>query len=135
MKNLFLALVLTMVSTIGFAQVLDDTAVNLTFSGRLNHAKATTMDSAATVFLAQSNGNLVHINGSTTITSLGTAPQAGVMRHVIFDGVLDLTYNASTLVIPGNTTLTTAAGDSALIVADSTTKWIVLQYTRKATAP
>ena len=132
MKFLILFVLLT---TSAFAQVLDDTAVNLQFSGRVNMAKANSFDTRATVYLGSANGNLVHIVGSTTITSFGPAAQTGIQRNVIFDGVTALTYNASTLVIPGSTTMTTAAGDSALIVSDSTTKWIVIQYTRKATAP
>lgn len=117
------------------AQVFQDTAVNLSFSGRLNHAKGASIASRATIDLNSVAGNLVHITGASTITSLGTASQAGIMRWVIFDGINTLTYNASTLVIPGNSSVITAAGDSALIVADTTAKWIVLQYTRKATAP
>lgn len=135
MKNLFFALALMATSLVASAQVLDDTAVNLTFSGRLNTAKATTMDTNDTVFLAAANGNLVHIAGTTTITSFGTAPQAGIMRHVIFDGVTVLTHNSTTLVIPGGANVTTGAGDYALVAADSTSKWIIVDYRRRSTAP
>ncbi len=134
MKTIF-ALVMLLTVTVASAQVYQQSAVNLNFSGRLNHAKGAVIPSNATVDLNSVAGNLVHVAGTTTVTSFGTASQAGIQRWVIFDGVLALTYNASTLLIPGNTTLTTAAGDSALVVADTTTKWIVLQYTRKATAP
>lgn len=117
------------------AQVLDDTAVNLNFSGRLNQAKGVAINSAATVDLNSVAGNLVHIAGSTTITSFGTASQAGIKRTVIFDAALVLTYAVNTLAIPGNANITTAAGDIAEVVADTTTKWIVVNYVARASVP
>ena len=47
--------------------------------------------SAATTDIWTPTGQLIHITGTTTITSFGTASQAGLMREVIFDGVLTLT--------------------------------------------
>jgi hypothetical protein len=55
---------------------------------------------------------------------LGTAPQAGAKHQVIFDGILTLTHNASTLVLPGATNATTAVGDVWEFIADTTTKII-----------
>jgi len=136
MKTLLLLLAMTL-SVSAFALGLDNdqAAKNLIMSGRVNHAKGVAIDTQATVDLNSVAGNLVHIAGSTTITSFGTASQAGIQRWVIFDSTPVITYNASTLVTPGNTTLTAAAGDAALVVADSTTKWIILNYQRQATAP
>ncbi len=136
MKSLFciLALALTLTVSVAQAQVLDDTAVNLNFSGRLNTAKAAAVNSAATVDLNSVAGNLVHIVGTTTITSFGTASQAGMKRTVIFDGALVLTYGSTTLVIPGSANITTVAGDAAEVVADTTAKWIVVNYQRRASA-
>lgn len=133
MKRLFLALALVLSTAVG-AQVLDDSAVNLKFTGRLNLAKATSINSNSVVDLNAANGNLVHIVGTTTITSFGVPSQAGIHRTVIFDGAVVLTYNAATLSIPGNTTITTAAGDTATVVSDSLTKWTIVHYTRRATA-
>lgn len=134
MKTL-LALIMLFTVTVASAQVYQQGAVNLNFSGRLNEAKATIIPSAATVDLNSCNGNLVHISGTTAITSFGTASQAGIRRIVIFDGALTLTYSAANLVIPGSANVTTVAGDTAEVVADSTSKWIVTNYTRRATAP
>jgi len=117
-------------TSFAFSQVLDDTAINLTFSGRVNEAKATAIPSNGTVYLSSANGNLVHVTGTTTITSFGPAVQAGIKRLVIFDGVLTLTHSGTTLALPGSANITTAAGDMATVVADSTTKWIVKDYVR-----
>jgi hypothetical protein len=90
-----------------------------------NENKGAAVASASTTNIWSNNdGNLLHVTGTTTITSLGTAPQAGAKRQVIFDGALILTYNASTLVIPGAANITTAAGDMWEFVADTTTKII-----------
>lgn len=132
----FLALAMIALMSINVhAQVLDDGAINLNFKGRLNEAKGVNIASASTVFLDTVAGNLVHITGTTAITSFGPATQPGIRRVVVFDGVLTLTHNASTLELPGNANITTAAGDRATIMADSTSKWMVVHYTRKATAP
>ncbi len=135
MLSLGLLLALTLFTATSEAQVYQDGAVNLNFTGRLNGAKAVDIPSNALVDLNAMAGNLVHVVGTTTITSFGTASQAGIIRNVIFDGALTLTHNASTLVIPGAANVTTAAGDSAVVAADSTTKWIVLHYKRRASAP
>lgn len=138
MKSLItfsLLFVLAVTSAFAIGLDNDQEAKNLIMSGRINHAKGVAIASSATVDLNSVAGNLVHVTGASTITSFGTASQAGIMRHVIFDGINTLMYNASTLVLPGGSSVATAAGDSALVVADSTTKWIVLQYTRQATAP
>lgn len=135
MKKLILAALFALTAITAQAQVLDDTAVNLKFTGRLNLAKANNIASAAVVDLNAANGNLVHVTGTTTITSFGVPSQAGIVRHVIFDGALTLTYNAATLAIPGNANVSVAAGDMITVVSDSLTKWTVLHYTRRATAP
>lgn len=62
---------------------------------------------------------------------LGTASQAGILREVIFDGVLTLTHSAN-LDLPGAANITTATGDRAIVRADTTTKAVVTHYQRAA---
>jgi hypothetical protein len=112
---------------------LNVTDINL--AGRINELRGTTIASAASIDIGAATGNMIHISGTTGITSLGTAAQAGITRRVIFDGALILTHNASTLVLPGAVNLTTVAGDMAVFIADSTSKWIMAQFTRMAYAP
>lgn len=92
------------------------------FSAQVDFAKATSLASAATVDLGASNGNTVIILGTTTITSLGTAPQAGVKRTVKFNDALILT-NGADLVLFGGANVTTVAGDIAEFTAMTTTTW------------
>lgn len=84
--------------------------------------KGTAIASATTTNIWASTGELVHITGTTTITSLGTASRAGEVRVLIFDGAVQLTHNASTLVVPGGANYTTAADDIVVVRADTTTK-------------
>ena len=74
-------------------------------------------------------GDSLHISGTTAITSLGTAPYAGATKRIIFDDALILTHGAN-LNLPGAANITTAAGDSCLVYADTTTQLDVLSYTK-----
>lgn len=112
---------------------LNVTDINL--SGSINELRGADIASAATVNLGAATGNLVHITGTTTITSLGTAAQAGIRRIVIFDDSLTLTYGASSIMLQGRANIVTATGDMAEFVSDSTSKWTCVSYTRAATAP
>lgn len=132
MKKILLLALFALTAITVQAQVLDDTAKNLNFTGRLNTAKGVAINSAALVDLNSVAGNLVHVVGNTTITSFGIPSQAGIHRTVIFDGTLTLTYDSATLALPGNASIVTAAGDAAIVVSDSLTKWVVINYTRRA---
>ena len=91
--------------------------------------KATAIASAATTDIWAAVGDFVHITGTTTIISFGTAGRAGIVREVIFDGALVLTQGAN-LDLPGTANISTAAGDRALVRADTTTAAVVMHYQR-----
>ena len=95
--------------------------------------EGTPVASAATTNIWVSNGNTVHITGTTTITSFGTAPNIGAWKRVIFDGILTLTDGAN-LNLPGGANITTAAGDFAFVYADTTTLFQVLYFKADGTA-
>lgn len=90
-------------------------------------AEGSDVASAATTNIWATDGNTVHITGITTITSFGTASQAGAWMKVIFDGILTLTHGAN-LALPGSANITTAAGDIAMVYADTTTQFDVLYF-------
>ncbi len=92
----------------------------------VDFSEGTVVASAATADIWATDGNTVHITGTTTISSFGTAPRVGAVRWVIFDGVLTLTHGAN-LNLPGSANITTAAGDFARVYADTTTQFDV-QY-------
>lgn len=94
------------------------------------HRKGTAVASASTTDIWGIAGDFVHVTGTTTITSLGTAPYAGARREVIFDGALTLTHNSTTLVLPGAANITTAANDRMIVRADTTANMVVVDYVR-----
>ena len=76
----------------------------------------------------------VRITGTTTITGFGTAAN-GVTRQLRFAAALTLTYNATSLILPGAANITTAAGDTATAVSLGSGNWVVTNYTRWAFLP
>jgi hypothetical protein len=96
----------------------------------INQAKGANIASGSTTDIGAATGNLVHVTGTTTITSLGTATQAGISRTVIFDGALTLTHNAAAIVLPTGANIITTANDRAFFVADTTTIWNCVSYTK-----
>jgi hypothetical protein len=70
--------------------------------------------SAATTDIGAQNSVFLNITGTTTITSFGTNYNGP--RYIRFDSALTLTHNATTLILPGAANITTAAGDSAIVV-------------------
>ena len=91
-------------------------------------ADETSVASAATCDIGSAASLKVQITGTTTITSLGTASHA--VKLLRFAGVLTLTHNASTLILPGGGNIVTAAGDTCLAVSDASGNWRVLAYQR-----
>lgn len=79
------------------------------------------------------DGNTIHVTGTTTITGFAAAPQAGAWMKVIFDGALTLTHGAN-LNLPGSASITTAANDWAFVYADATTLFRVVYFKADGTA-
>lgn len=91
------------------------------------HTKGSNIASATTTDLSAATGDYVHITGTTTITGFGTAA-AGVQRTLVFDAALNLTHNATSLILPGATSLTTAAGDTAIFRSEGSGNWRCIEY-------
>lgn len=70
--------------------------------------------SAATTDIGAANTFMVRVTGTADITSLG-ANYSGP-RFLRFAGALNITHNASSLILPGGTSLTTHAGFSCVAV-------------------
>lgn len=69
----------------------------------------------------------VEITGTTAITAFD-ASLAGVVRFVEFDGVLTLTHNGVSLILPGAANITTAAGDVAIFRSLGGGNWQAVTY-------
>jgi hypothetical protein len=79
-------------------------------------------------------GDYIHITGTNNIRNFSSAPYAGAERTVIFDGALTV-FSSAALTIPGNSNISTAANDRAVVRADTTANAIITQYTRSSTQP
>jgi len=86
--------------------------------------------SGATVDLSNATGDFVHITGVTTITAITLS--SGDERTVVFDGILTLTHNGTSLILPGAANITTAAGDIAVFRGDGGGNVRCLSYFRGA---
>jgi hypothetical protein len=94
-------------------------------------AEGADVASATTTNIWATDGNTRHITGNTTITSFGTAPQAGARMRLIFDGTPLLTQGANLNLNAGSSNIQIEAGDYADVYADTTTQFDVV-VTRKS---
>ena len=91
--------------------------------------QAANVAAAATTNIGTATGEFVVVTGSGgPITALGTAA-AGVLRFVRFTGAPTLTYNATSLILPGAANITVAAGDFAVFVSLGSGNWQCAAYT------
>jgi hypothetical protein len=95
--------------------------------------RANSIASGTTVDLSGANGNLVHVTGTSTITSFGSV-QAGARFVIVFDGILLLTYNATSLILPTSASIVTAVGDTAFLISEGSGNWRCVAYQRASGA-
>lgn len=105
------------------------TGTSLVLSSFLNEAKGADIASSGTTNIGAATGNYVNITGVTTITAFDTV-QAGTRRELNFNGILTLTYNATSLILPTAANITTAAGDTATFISLGSGNWICTKYQR-----
>jgi len=98
-------------------------------TGAINDAPVNTIASAATVDLGAATSNVVAINGVAIITSLGTIP-SGARRTIRFLGASTLTHNATSLILPSSSDITTAVNDTSEFLSLGGGNWFCLRYTR-----
>lgn len=96
--------------------------------------------SATTTDLGTITSHYASITGTTTITSFGVsgttlASTDFPFYRVAFAGSLTLTYNATSMILPGAANIQTAAGDTADVVYGGGSNWAVIRYNRAASPP
>ena len=106
-------------------ELMEQIAVQLGDMG----VKGADIASATTTNLANATGWYLDITGTTTITGFGTVNE-GQIYMLRFTGALTLTYNASSLILPGAASITTAAGDVAFMMSLGSGNWRCLVYQR-----
>jgi hypothetical protein len=104
-----------------------------TLSGAINEATPVTLASAATINIGAAAANTINISGTTTITAFDTIT-AGARRTLRFSGALTLTYDATKLILPRATNITTFAGDVADFVSLGSGNWACIGYERATAA-
>lgn len=107
-----------------------DTSANLSYrrigGGRNNIASASTCD------LGSMNESGLTITGTTTITSFGSSAQQGEVKVVTLGGSLQLTYNATSLILPGGANISGLAGDTFIAECLGSGNWRVISYNAAA---
>lgn len=94
-------------------------------------SKGADIASAATTDLGAIEGLFHDITGTTTITGLGTV-SAGIWKVIKFEGILTFTHNATSLILPGGLSITTANGDMAMVTSEGSGNWRCNWYQRAA---
>jgi microcystin-dependent protein len=93
----------------------------------LSH-KGSDIASAASTDIGAVEGLYHDITGTTTITSLGTV-RAGILKVLKFEGALTLTHNATSLILPGGTSILTVDGDIGVFLSEGSGNWRCVSYT------
>lgn len=89
----------------------------------------TALASGTTTDLGTISSNNVLVTGNTTITSFGSsASTATPVFLVTFQSGLTLTYNATSMVLPGGRSIQARAGDSALVLYLGVGNWQMVQW-------
>lgn len=97
----------------------------------VGHATGANIASASSVTFGV-DGDSCTITGTTTITAFASMP-AGTIRVVTFSGILTLTYNGTSLILPsGTSNITTAAGDVGVFLSLGSGNWKCLVFQPKA---
>lgn len=119
-------------SGLGAGSVAGD---SIRFEQLFSQGTESDLASAATVDIGGQLTNFIRITGATTISSFGTNYNGP--KFLRFAGALQLTHNATTLILPGAANITTQAGDCALIkpVGNPATGWQVVAYQKISGAP
>jgi hypothetical protein len=88
----------------------------------------TNIASAATMDIGIQNTTILNVTGTTTITSFGVNYNGP--RFLRFDGVLTLTHNPVSLILPNGQNIVTAQNDCAIVVpvGSPANGWIVVAY-------
>ena len=85
--------------------------------------------SATTTNIGATGVGYVQITGTTTITAFDNVT-AGTIIFVEFAGILTLTQNITSLILPNAANIVTGAGDTAIFVSEGSGNWRCLSYNR-----
>jgi len=90
-----------------------------------------TLVAATTTDLGTVPGRYISVTGNTTITGFGTI-KSGTIKYLKFTGTPTITYNATSMILPGAVSIVATAGDTALFVSEGSGNWRCVAYQRAA---
>ena len=99
----------------------------------LSH-KGADIASAATTNLGAVEGLFHDITGTTTITSFGTV-RAGVWKILKFEGALQITHNATSMILLGGANRTVGVGDIGIYISEGSGNWREVAYFDASVGP
>lgn len=116
------------ISIAGTAAVsnMDDGLRNV-MSDISNWTDSDTLASGTTTDLGSVAGMYVTVSGTATITGFGTL-KAGMVKFVYFSGAGTITYNATSMILPGGASISRTAGDTAIFVSEGSGNWRCISY-------
>jgi hypothetical protein len=115
-------------------------ATNHIFTPVLGGNTATSVASATTTNLCGASGAApvgayLTISGTTAIASFGSNCAVGQIKILTFSGALSLTYNATSMILPGGVNIAAAPGDFAVTVYLGSGNWRVGVYQAASGVP
>lgn len=100
------------------AQYHNDTRGDVRYAPKEDILGSSIASATTTTIGTSGSGDTRHITGTTTITSFGVST-TGTRRTLVFDGALTITQNATSMILPAATSITTAAGDVMEVVCEN----------------
>src|ERR1700682_4566062 len=104
-------------------------ATNHLFSPPVGGGTAT-VTAAGTTDLCAAPSAVQNVSGATTLTSFGSNCVLGVRKTLIFGAATPLTYNATSMILPGQLSYTTNVGDVADAIYLGSGNWRVVSITK-----
>lgn len=113
--------------------IYDGTQLILVSNANVETGPVVALASAATTDLGTIGSRNVSITGAVAITSFGSSAAASFpIYYLTFAGSLTLTYNATSLILPGAANIQTLPGDTAVACYLGSGNWCVVSYTPAA---
>ena len=91
--------------------------------------------SAGTTNLGSVRANAILITGTTTITSFGSSAPTGAIKALSFSGNLQITRNATSMIVPGTANLAVRAGDTMIVRHEGSGNWRIIAWSRNEGRP
>lgn len=114
----------------GTRDIYNDSTGNMYVGRQFTHQPQATLASATTTDLASVTSNNILVSGTTTINGFGSNAKPGTQFKLQFGGVLTLTYNGTSMIMPTAASIITAANDTADVLCIGVGNYLFTNYTR-----